>query len=504
MRATLVFGMLLIACGGSSPAQENTAGRPEDTARPAVYAGRFYPSDPRALEGMVDSLLALSIADGPDHDIIAGVVPHAGYVYSGATAADFYRSIEGMDFDAVILVGPAHQVSFTGFSVYDGSAYTTPLGRVPVAEDIARRLRDSHPAASFHSRAHEAEHCLEVHLPFLQKVLEPGFGIVPVLTGGAEPDALRYMAELLLSEACESRVLVIASSDLSHYPPLELAEEFDSMTVTAILEGDMEDFLDATSPERLPSASGTFACGRLPIALVMAYTGLYPEVNTELLSMTTSAEYSGDDARVVGYASISFASSSSRPSSWSVSPQGMEVLMRIAENSVRAAVTGSDYSPPDTLPEELTLPRGVFVTLTRNGQLRGCIGTLRPSGQLAMNVARMSASAALNDPRFVPVAEAELSELEYEISVLTPMQVMQDWRDVRVGTDGLLVIGRDGRSGVLLPQVPVEQGWNRQEYLEGVCMKAGLDPDAYRGDVILYRFQAQVFGEDGYSPPATD
>lgn len=504
MRTTLIFTMLLIACGESSPAQENTAGRTEGTARPAVYAGRFYPSDPRTLEGMVDSLLAVSTVEGTDHDIIGGVVPHAGYVYSGATAADFYRSIEGMACDVVILIGPTHQVSFSGFSVYDGSAYITPLGRVEVAEGMARRLRNSHPAASFHPRAHEAEHCLEVQLPFLQKVLEPGFAIVPVLTGAADPDELRYMAELLLAEACDNRILVIASSDLSHYPPLERAQEYDSMTVTAILESDMEGFLNATSPERLPSASGTFACGRLPIATVMAYTEFYPETNTELLSMTTSAEYSGDDSRVVGYASISFASQNSRPSSWSVSPQGMELLLQVAENSVRAAVTGRDYSPPDTLPEELALPRGVFVTLKRNGELRGCIGTLRPNGPLAMNVAGMARSAALSDPRFIPVSEPELDELEYEISVLTPMQVVHDWSDVRVGTDGLLVIGPDGRSGVLLPQVPVEQGWNRREYLEGLCAKAGMEPDAYLGDVLLYRFQAQVFGEDGNSPPAAE
>lgn len=504
MRITLVFTILLIACGGSSPPQENSSGTEDDTVRPAMFAGRFYPSDPLALEGMVDSLLAVSTVEGTGHEIIAGVVPHAGYVYSGATAAHFYSSLEGMDFDAVILIGPSHQVSFSGFSVYDGSAYVTPLGRVRVAEGMARRLRDSHPAASFHTRAHENEHCLEVHLPFLQKVLEPGFGIVPVLTGGADPDELRYMAELLLAEACDSRVLVIASSDLSHYPTLEQAEEYDSVTVTAILENDMEGFLDSTSPGKFPSTSGTFACGRLPIATVMAYTEFYPEVNTELLSMTTSAEYSGDDSRVVGYASISFSSPNTRPSRWSVSPDGTELLLQVAENSVRAAVTGRDYSPPDTLPEELTLPRGVFVTLKRNGELRGCIGTLRPNGPLASNVAGIARSAALNDPRFIPVSEPELDELEYEISVLTPMQVLRDWRDVRPGTDGLLIIGPDGRSGVLLPQVPVEQGWTRQEFLEGVCMKAGLEPEAYLGDVVLYRFQAQVFGENEHSLPEAD
>jgi AmmeMemoRadiSam system protein A len=134
--------------------------------------------------------------------------------------------------------------------------------------------------------------------------------------------------------------------------------------------------------------------------------------------------------------------------------------------------------------------------LKENGQLRGCIGSLRASRPLAENVISMARSAATEDPRFQPVSEQELNDLEYEISVLTPLQILEDPYNVRVGIDGLVIVGTGGRSGVLLPQVPVEQGWNREEFLSGVCRKAGLDPDAYNGNVVLYRFQAQIINED--------
>jgi AmmeMemoRadiSam system protein B/AmmeMemoRadiSam system protein A len=492
MRILILTSAFLVACGGTSPAGEGIT-HDGGMLRPPVVAGRFYPGDAAGLSTMVDSLLDISGVQHPAGDIIAGVVPHAGYVFSGATAADFYGAIEDVDYDAVVLIGPSHHVAFNGFSIFDGNGYLTPLGEIDVATDIAQRLRESHPSASFIPEAHESEHCLEVQLPFLQKVLRPGFRIVPIVVGDAGPDELKYMAELILAEAYNQRILVIASSDLSHYPTRELAEEVDSLTVEAVLNGNMNAFLEATSEEHLPRGISTFACGRLPIALVMSYTALYPDVTPELLSMTTSAEFSGDDSQVVGYASIAFGTPEFDPSGWSISPDGRDILLEIATASVYCAVEGEDYCLPDELPDELELPRGAFVTLKRNGQLRGCIGSIRPVEPIAETVMRMARSAALEDPRFIPVTEGELQELEYEISVLTPLQILDDWRDVVVGTDGLIILGSGGRSGVLLPQVPIEQGWNREEFLEGVCRKAGLNLDAYLGDVTLYRFQAQIF-----------
>ena len=496
MRMLAASILFLAACGGSSPSQDADSMDNRDYAvRPSAVAGMFYPAGDGELSAMVDSLLALS--ERPSlSGAVGGVVPHAGYVYSGATAADFYASLEGEEFDLVVIAGPSHQVRFEGFSIYQGNAYSTPLGEVPIAEDVVRRLQASHPSAAYEPEAHGSEHSIEVQLPFLQRVLQPGFELVPVVVGSADADQISYLAELILAESYGRRILLIASSDLSHYPDLELAETVDAATVEAILEGDVQEFLNATSPENLPSGLGTFACGRLPIALLMAYSGFYPGMEPELLSMTTSADFSGDESRVVGYASVAFTSSQPDPSLWEVSEAGRSRLMDIAESSVRSAVTGSEYTLPDDLPDELALPRGAFVTLKKNGQLRGCIGSIRPVDPLAVCVSQVARSAAVEDPRFVPVSETELEDLEFEISVLTPLQILEDWREVRVGTDGLVMIGDEGRSGVLLPQVPVEQGWNREEFLEGLCRKAGLPSGAYLQDVILYRFQAQVFRED--------
>ncbi len=494
MRALLIFTIILFAaCGNSTPGEEEVPGT--GRARPPAVSGMFYPSDPVELSSMVDTLLEASVVRSTDGAVIAGVVPHAGYVYSGGTAADFYSLIDEDEYDVVVLIGPSHRVAFQGMSVFDGDSYITPLGSVPVASDIANRLRDSHPAAAFVPAAHEEEHSLEVQIPFLQRSMEPGFRIVPIVIGNAGANDLQYMAELILAEAYNEKVLVLASSDLSHYPAESLAEIVDSLTVEAILSGDMNQFLQVTSEEKLPSGLDTFACGRLPIALIMAYTGLYPGVTSELLSSTTSASVSGDQSRVVGYASISFESSEPEPSVWSISEEGREELLEIAIASVKAAVENTGFNLPDDIPLELLTPRGAFVTLKRNGRLRGCIGSMRPIRPIAETVSLMARSAAMEDPRFLPVTPGEFPYLEYEISVLTPLQIVEDWHDVRVGTDGLMISARN-RSGVLLPQVPVEQGWNREEFLEGVCLKAGLSPDAYLGEVTLYRFQAQVFGED--------
>ncbi len=494
MRAFIIFAVVLFAaCGNSSPGDEEVSGT--GRVRPPVVAGMFYPSDPVELSNMVEGLIEASVVRSTGGTIIAGVVPHAGYVYSGGTAADFFSLIDGFEFDVVVLIGPSHRAAFQGMSVFDGDFYLTPLGRVPVAADVADRLRESHPAASFIPAAHEEEHSLEVQIPFLQRSIEPGFRIVPIVTGYTGANELQYMAELILAEAYNEKVLVLASSDLSHFPTESLAGVVDSLTVEAILSGDMNQFLQVTSEEKLPAGLDTFACGRLPIALVMAYTGLYPGVTSELLSSTTSASVSGDHSRVVGYASIAFESSEPEPSEWSISEEGREELLEIAIASVEAAVENTGFNLPDDISRELLIPRGAFVTLKRNGRLRGCIGSMRPIRPVAETVSLMARSAAMEDPRFMPVTPGELPDLEYEISVLTPLQILGDWHDVRVGTDGLMISDRN-RSGVLLPQVPVEQGWNRVEFLEGVCLKAGLSPDAYLGEVTLYRFQAQVFGED--------
>jgi len=496
MKALVLVLAMAAACGTRRPAEAVSAESACVDARLPAVAGSFYPADSLELAVLVDSLLDSAPCPSFRGAVIGGIVPHAGYVFSAATAARFYATVRGRSFDTVILIGPAHTMAFQGFSVSGCGAWETPLGLVQVDTAMARRFRESHPSAACHPSAEEGEHSIEVQLPFLQRALEPGFSILPVLVCSAGSDDLAYLAELILAEACGKRVLVIASSDLSHYPDLETAVRTDSATVARILSGETEAFLAATIPSRMPPGVETFLCGRLPVAVLMTYAGLYPGMQPMLLGMTTSAEASGDPSRVVGYAAIGFMSEEVSPSGWEISQEGCRTLLSIASDAATAAVVGEEYSVPSTLDEELSLPRGVFVTIREDGSLRGCIGMVRPVMPVAEAVAVMGRSAALEDPRFTPVRPEELPLLEFEVSVLTPLQLMDDWREVRVGTDGLMIVGTGGASGLLLPQVPVEQGWGRERFLEGVCAKAGLPADAYLGDVVLYRFQAQVIGEE--------
>ena len=489
-KLTFLLVISVSACGNP---ESISSGSESAQYRPPAVSGMFYPSDSTVLHNYVDSLLAA--VPTPDIDqstIISGVVPHAGYVYSGYTAAAFFKTIEGMSFDIVYIIAPTHTTAFQGFSVFSGDGYLTPLGLVDVNREASERLISTHPSASFIPSVHVEEHAIEVELPFLQRSLEPGFSIVPVVVGYVSSDELRYLAELMLAEAYSSDILIIASSDLSHYPPQDLAEEIDSVTVESFLSGDTENFLSTTLPEDAPPEVATYACGRLPMAAVLFYNSLFPGSETYLLGYATSADAGGDPSGVVGYASIVTATPQFDPQLWSLSNQTRTELLEIAKNSVSSAVSGQGGMIPEFLKgSELALPRGVFITLRENGALRGCIGTLRPVYPLAEAVARMAASAALDDPRFRPVTSDELNLLEYEISVLTPLQIMQNWEDVRLGTDGLYII-KNGCSGVLLPQVPQEMNWNRDEFLTGLCRKAGLPDDAYLNDAILYRFQAEI------------
>jgi len=170
-------------------------------------------------------------------------------------------------------------------------------------------------------------------------------------------------------------------------------------------------------------------------------------------------------------------------------------LIEVARQSLHAAVAGGP--PPDlrTDDPELLEPRGAFVTLKRGGQLRGCIGYVEPRVPLIEAVADNARSAALHDPRFTPVAADELPDIELDISALTPLQPVQDVEEIEVGRHGLMISCGPSR-GLLLPQVPVEWGWDREEFLAHTCLKAGLPPDAWRQqDTELLCFEAEVFSE---------
>ncbi|HEV7484235.1 MAG TPA: AmmeMemoRadiSam system protein A [Thermoanaerobaculia bacterium] len=173
-----------------------------------------------------------------------------------------------------------------------------------------------------------------------------------------------------------------------------------------------------------------------------------------------------------------------------------KTLLRIARQSIAAVLEGG--SPDwkgDDFDETLRQPAGAFVTLTRDGDLRGCIGSIRAVEPLYKAVVSSAISAAFRDPRFPPLVPGELEQLELEISVMGPIERVANVEDIVVGRDGL-IISRGAYAGLLLPQVATEYSWDRQTFLEQTCRKAGLPPDAWRSqDCRIEKFSAFVFGE---------
>ncbi|MFO7950272.1 MAG: AmmeMemoRadiSam system protein B [Candidatus Fermentibacteraceae bacterium] len=495
MMRTAALGLILLACcaGGDSDPDPDQVSSPSPPAwtRPAAFAGQFYPGGADELAVAVDGYLAMTDAEVGEGRIISAVVPHAGYRFSAPAAAEVYAALSGDSLDLVYILAPAHSYPLRGISVLDADSCATPLGSVPVARAAARRLAEAHPAAELGRDPHVREHSIEVQLPFLKRVLPGDFSVVPVLIGGCPTDDLAFLAELMYAEGADRRVLVLASSDLSHYPTAEVAETVDSGTVESYLEGDPEEFASFTAGASRPGVS-TLACGRLPMTAALYYNRLHRGWSSRLLELSNSADRGGDPGRTVGYAAI-VTTVPPGDSGDEISAQTRQRLCEMARAELERAAADEppgEYEPADP---ELQLPRGAFVTYRRGGELRGCIGSIRPVQPLGEAVARMARQAADEDPRFPPISRDELEEIRLEISVLSPLRLVEDTSQVEVGEDGLYLI-QGGRSGVLLPQVPVEQGWDRREYVRNLAMKAGLPPDGYDPDrALLFRFGAQVF-----------
>ncbi|TET17196.1 MAG: AmmeMemoRadiSam system protein A [Candidatus Cloacimonadota bacterium] len=217
-----------------------------------------------------------------------------------------------------------------------------------------------------------------------------------------------------------------------------------------------------------------------------------------LIEHTTSGDVTGDKTGyIVGYVSYIITRDGSNPGNEEILSKEEKVfLLDVARNSLQAAVQGKPVPKIEPLTERLNEPKGVFVTLTMQGMLRGCIGFIQAVKPLVESVSEMAISAALNDPRFPPVSKEEIDELHIEISVLTPLKKIDDPEIIEIGKHGIY-IRKDIFSGLLLPQVATEQGWNRKIFLEQTCRKAGLPPNAYKEpDTDIFIFQALIFNED--------
>ncbi len=523
----LILAALLLFVGCSERGQDvagaepqspavSTAGVPPAVLPPSV-AGMFYPLDAETLRADIARYLKSANPPEIDGEIVAAIVPHAGYAYSAPVAAYAYKAIarqaekQGSEankkLDAVVILAFSHRGSFGGVSVYYDGAMETPLGRKAVNEKIARAFMNADPRLSFALRAFVGEHSAEVQVPFIQTIL-PDVPIVPVIFGQQNASNVEAVTKGLEEIAKENHILVIATTDLSHYNPYEKANSLDAETVRLMVKGDPREMAQYVSEhyDRM--------CGPGPVLAAMSYAESQ-RATPVLLKHANSGDTAGDKSAVVGYAAVVFVKKNGAESTEKkheasaaheneagesdsnyLNEDDKNTLLQLARRSLESFVRDKRLLVVDAPESERLRENGAaFVTLTENGQLRGCIGSMQPTMPLYETVIRMAAAVASEDPRFPPVQPKELDDIRIEISVNTPLREVSGPDEIILGKHGV-VVAKGLRRGVFLPQVATETGWTKKEFLENLCAhKAGLPPDAYKKDAKLYVFSSIVFDE---------
>ncbi len=471
--------------------------------RKAAVAGAFYPDNPSDLTKMLAEFFSDAKKETFSGRPIALIAPHAGYIYSGRTAARAYKQLLGENYETVVVMAPSHTVFFQGASVFDGSAYATPLGEIPIDRELSKRIASINSAVYLSNKGHtggavRGEHSLEVQLPFLQQVIG-NFKLVAIIMGEQEESLCHILGEILVTALTKKNCLIVASTDLSHFYSEPDARRLDKNIQSAIEEYNPDKLLNVLS-----SGRGE-ACGGGPAAAALFASKRLGGDEVLVTGYTTSGESTGDFSEVVGYLSAIVISSKSvsvpdpaigakaAKDLYSLSDDDKAYLHDQVKKTIKARLNGTKL--PDDIPSSKILQekRGAFVTLKIHGNLRGCIGLVRAAKPLFEAVREMALAAAFEDPRFTPLSDKELDLVETEISVLTPLIRVHDISEIEVGRDGLM-IRLDFHSGLLLPQVATEQAWDRDTFIQQTCLKAGLPKNSYKEKGIeIYRFSAEVF-----------
>jgi len=493
--------------------------------RPAAVAGSFYPDQPTALAKTIAEMLAKTQRPEINGRIMGLICPHAGYIYSGPVASYAYKTIQGLEFRSVIVIAPCHVEAFPGSAVYPGDAYSTPLGDIEIDHELSEKIvaADNRGLVRLSDSGHRivrrgGEHSLEVQLPFLKTMLGE-FKLVAIVMGSQDKASCEALAEAIFAAARNrSDILIVASTDLSHFHTAEEARRLDTRIVDLIKTYDYRKLMDELEAEKVE------ACGGGPIITAMLACRKLGADSAKVVKYAHSGEITGDNSGVVGYlAAVLFKKNSGKiyeikdekgrsdrqiapeppktnPASavdFGLSAAEKTALLNLARESIRSVLQGEKFVPNGAdYAGALSEKRGAFVTIKIDGHLRGCIGNIIGYRPLYETIADMAVQAAFHDPRFKPLSEREFAKIKLEISVLTPMINVTDPAEISVGRDGLLITNGHA-SGLLLPQVAVEYGWDRETFLNQTCLKAGLPPGTWKQPgTIIQRFQADIFAED--------
>ncbi len=479
----------------------------KDNIRNPSVAGQFYPGDPSVLRSMVEEFLASAPPREVRGKIRALVAPHAGYVYSGRVAAAAYSLIEPGSFKTVIVISPCHVEHFRYASIYDGRSYVTPLGEIPIDSELAERIASSGKRVKLGDAGHvtqpgrRGEHSLEVQLPFLQAVLGD-FKLVPIVMGDQSGDIIEDLGNAIGEAVGDREILIVASTDLSHFHRSDKASDLDNIFIESLKKFEHEDLAGILASGKAE------ACGGGPVAAAILASRSSGADRCEVIEYANSGDISGDYSSVVGYVSAVFIDDGSETGmpekdelqaakkGESLTAEEKIFLLKYARSVIENRLRGKDTTveiPPSKILRE---KRGGFVTLKINDRLRGCIGYIEAIKPLSDTVAEMAESAAFNDYRFQPLESGELDKIAIEISVLSPVRKVGDISEIIVGTHGI-IITRGRNRGLLLPQVATEWKWDRDTFLSQTCVKAGLEPDAWKKEgTMIEIFSAEIFSEE--------
>ncbi|MGD0785874.1 MAG: AmmeMemoRadiSam system protein B [Sedimentisphaerales bacterium] len=491
----------------------------------STLAGQWYPADANTLKNDIAKLFQKSDIK-PDEDTIALILPHAGYQYSGRTAAMGLQTL-GKQYKRIIIIGPSHYAPIEDvLSVPQADIYQTPLGKVALDVDFINKLL-KYPQFQSIEQANLPEHSTQIQVPLLQYV-QKDFKLVPIVAGQCSGQTISKVASILKG-MIDNDTLIIASSDFTHYGPSYDYVPFKNNIPQQLKDLDMGAYkfiekLDCNGFMDYRKKTGDTICGYIPISILLSM--LDKSSLPQLINYSTSGQLTGDFNNSVSYFSIAFSgqwskslpvkqqstvSGSTQEDKQQSSVTGLtqddkkqlltlarNALVLVTEKRQTLKVSDADFS------SQLKRPGAAFVTLNKLAgsaapgshkyQLRGCIGDIFPRQPLYNSVIYNTILAARNDTRFVPVVSDELKDIKIEISVLTAPQPVASAEEIRVGIDGVVLkIGE--RSAVFLPQVATEQNWTREEMLKNLSIKAGLSPDAWEHGADFLTFQAEVFGE---------
>ena len=434
--------------------------------RSPVVAGQFYPASPSQLKAMIGELVNEEAAK---EEVIGAVSPHAGYMYSGPVAGAVMSRIRLKD--TVIIIGPNHSGRGKPLSIMTEGTWSTPLGKVKIDSELARKILATSDYLQKDSAAHQIEHSLEVQVPFLQ-YFKSDIKIVPIVLSFATGSIYKQIGKEIARaiKDLNREVVIIASSDMTHYEPQESAEKKDNQAIAAILELNEDKLL-----ARIEELDITM-CGYAPTVSLISAAKELGAKEAELVRYQTSGDTTGDFSSVVGYAGIIIKKAEMHP------------LVKLARETVETYTKEGKVYEPQELTPEMKEKAGVFVSIHKLDQLRGCIGTFEPTQKnVAEEIVTNAISSATRDPRFLPITPGELGDLHYSVDVLTRPEPVAGKDQLDQKKYGVIVEA-GSRRGLLLPDL---EGVDSVDYqIDICCQKAGITPDE---PVKLYRFEVRRY-----------